>query len=325
MNNSVNTNFDNKADFFKGGHFLINLSVFETEKKILIPGHRFLPFLNPLIMPWEIKIKAKNSKALKKITEKTHLRTLKPLYSLFGEENILFLLIDDKEDNSEIILADEDYSLHDFYFTAYDLSPLFVTEDTAKKTFSNLVLSFSIDDWNKGIYTVSVKATDKDPVNASEWVSALEHGFKKVISNKKNLLMLPEVMSDAFILGGKELLENPAISLEDFFEMSEINDIADIILEQKEDPVLTEKKSFIREKTLSLIKIITSWLENNAKNRKQNPEATKILEKQILVTKKTLIAVLEEINNPLLTEKTINTIMQIITESEFMISKINNS
>ena len=325
MDNSLNTSSNKKADFFKGGYFLITLSAFEAEKKILIPGHRFLPFLNPMVMHWKIKIKAQNNKALKKITEKAKFRTLKPLYSLFGEENILFLLIDDKENNSEIILIDEDYSLHDLYFTAYDLSSLLPAEDTGKKTFSNLVLTLRIDDWDKGIYTASVKAIDKDPANTNEWVSALEHGFKKVFSSKKNIWMVSEVMSNAFMHGGKKLLENPAISLENFFEISEISDIADIILEQKEDPVLTEQKRFIREKTLSLIKIITSWLENSVKDKKANPEATKILEKQILVTKKTLIAVLEEINNPLLTEKTINTIMQIITESEFMISKINNS
>jgi len=321
MDNNINTSFNNKVNFFKGGYFLINLSAFEVEKKILVPGHRFLPFLNPMIMPWEIKIKIKNGSVLKKITEESHLGALKPLYSLFGEENILFLLIDDKEDNSEIILENEDHSSHNLYFTAYDLSPLFENQNT-KNTLMNLVLILKIDDWKKGIYTAQMKAVERNNINAGEWVSRLEKGFITALSDNKKLLMLTEVMSDAFMYGGKVLLEDPAISLEDFFEISEISSIADTILERKEDPVVIEKKTFIREKTLSLIKHFTAWFENNDEDKKTNPETVRILEKQILMTKKTLIAVLEEINNPMLTEEMINTIMEIITESENLISKI---
>ena len=317
----ANTDFNHKADFFKGGYFLINLSAFEAERKILVPGHRFLPFLNPLVMPWDIKIMTQNGAALKQITSETHLGTLKPLYSLFGDENILFLLIDDKEKNSEIILSHEDYSSHNLYFTAYDLSPLF-ENDKIKHTLFNYALILKIDDWKKGIYTVQMAEVDKNNENISEWITRLENGFKTVFTNKKKLLMVPEVMSDAFMYGGKVLLENPLISLEDFFEISEISSIADTLLEHKEDPILTEKKSFIREKTLSLIKVFTTWLENNDEDKKINPETVRILEKQIIMTKKTLIAVLEEIYNPLLTEEMINTILHIITESENLISKI---
>ncbi|MCL2480847.1 MAG: hypothetical protein FWF38_03955 [Spirochaetaceae bacterium] len=321
MTNNISTNFTNKAAFFKGGYFIINLSAFELEKKILVPGHRFLPFLNPMIMPWNIKTMAQNGKALKRVTEESHLGALKPLYSLFGEENTLFLLIDDKEDNSEIILEHEDYSSHNLYFTAYDLSPLFEAEDVKKKS-SNLALILRIDSWKKGTYTAAIKAVERNNANAGEWVSRLEKGFTTVLSKKRKLLMVSEVMSDAFMYGGKVLLENPSISLEDFFEMSEISSIADTILEQQGDSVLTEKKNFIREKTLSLIKKFTSWLENNDEDKRMNPGTVRILERQILMTKKTLIAVLEEIHNPLLTEEMIDTIMQIITESENLISKI---
>ena len=321
MSNSMSINFNNKSEFFKGGYFLINLSAFEIEKKILVPGHRFLPFLNPMVMPWNIKIKTKDGSILRRVTEESHLGVLKPLYSLFGEENILFLLIDDKEDNTEVIIKHEDHSSHNLYFTAYDLSPLLENEDT-KQTLNNLALILKIDDWKKGIYTAHIKIIDKNNADAGEWISNLEKGFKTALSGKKKLLMVPEVMSDAFMYGGKALLENPVISLEDFFEMSDINSIADTVIEQKEDPVLVEKKNYIREKTISLIKVFTSWLENNDEDKKINPEAVRILERQILLTKKTLIAVLEEIHNPLLTEEMINTIMQIITESDNLISRI---
>ena len=321
MDNNMHTDFHNKTDFFKGGYFLVNLSVFEAENKILVPGHRFLPFLNPIVMPWNIKLMAQDGTALKQITAEAPLETLKPLYSLYGDENFLFLLIDDKEDNSKIILENKNHYSHNFYFTAYDISPLFENADIKNKVF-NVAIILKIDDWEKGIYTTYITMNGKPHINASEWIDRLEQGFKTVFKNKKKLLMAPEVMSDAFMYGGKVLLENPIISLEDFFDISEVSDIANTITEYKEDPILIGKKNYIREKTLSLIKTFTAWLENNNEDKKTNPEIVRILEKQTFITKKTLIAVLEELNNPFLSEEMINTIMQIITESENLISKI---
>ena len=321
MDTNLNIDFNQKADFFKDGYFIINLSAFEVEEKILIPGHRFLPFLNPIVMPWDIKITTQKGIALRQVTKEAPLEILKPRYSLFGDENFLFLLIDDKEDNSEIILEKENHSSQNFYFTAYDLAPLFGSEDK-KDIFSDFVVVLKIDDWKKGIYTAYVKTDDKIHSNTGEWITRLEKGFKTVLGNKKKLLILPEVMSDAFVFGGKVLLENPPLSLEDFFDLSEVSSIADTIADSKEDFALLEKKSYIREKTLAIIKKFTSWLETNNEYKKINPEAAIILEKQILMSKKTLIAVLEEINNPFLTEDVINTILQIITESENLVTRI---
>ncbi len=320
MDNQTEITFNSKVDYFRGGMFIVNLSPFEAANRIFIPGHRFLPFLNPAVRPWKVKIQSQEGQLLPQKIFSAQPENLKALYSLYGEENFLFLMIDDRPENSAIILdsTDNSYSLN---LTVYDLSAL-LPEKNDEDNVLQAAIVFRIESWEKGLYTAVLRHVDRKNTEAGEWVERLEKGFRTILEKNKKLQMVPEVMSDAFIYGGKVLLENPVISLEDFFEISDINDIADMIAEQKEDPVIAEKKRYVREKTIELIKTFTSWLESSNTDNEINPEAVKILEKQILMTKRTLIAVLEELNNPFLKEDMIRTMFQVIEESRQLVSKI---
>ena len=313
--NNFSTGFSIKADFFKGGSFTVNLSPLEISHKVFIPGHRFIPFLNPAVRPWNVKITDNEGKDLSRKTVSANPEALKPFYSLYGEENFLFLLIDDRHENSGIILNGTDVS-YKLSATVYDLSRMLPDSDTKTQVMQKSALVFKIDNWEKGIYKVSPHIPDTKNMDTAEWVDTLENGFKTVFEKNKKLQMVADVMSDAFLYGGKALLENPVLSLEEFFDISEISDIADMISVQKEDPEIAEQKRFVREKTLSLIKTLTSWLENSSSDEQI------ILEKQVLVTKRTLIAVLEELNNPFISEEMIKTMLQVISESSQLVSKI---
>ncbi|MDX9801704.1 MAG: hypothetical protein RBT69_10255 [Spirochaetia bacterium] len=321
-NDNLHADFSVKADFFKGGSFRVNLSSPEISNRVFIPGHRLIPFLSPAVRPWNIKITDHAGNSLPRKTISANSEILKPFYSLYGEENFLFLLIDDRSENSGIILkgaSDVPYKLN---ATVFDLSQLL--PETKESPADNLqaALIFKIEDWEKGIYKVSLHNSDTENKGAAEWVEILENGFKTVLEKNKKLQMVQEVMSEAFLYGGKALLENPVLSLEDFFDISEISDIADMLSVQKEDPEIARQKHVIREKTIKLIKTLTSWLENGSADIKNNPEDVKILEKQVLMTKRTLIAVLEELNNPFISEEMIKTMLQVISESSQLVSKI---
>ena len=320
MENQADTSFSSKADYFRGGLFTVTLSGFEKANRVFIPGHRFLPFLNPAVRPWKVQLTAQATgrNLLRRIiSEKPD--AYKSLYSLFGEENFLFMLIDDRSENSVKILNSVD-NIYKLNITAYDISSILPAETPLKTK-----LLFRIEDWEKGHYTVfsriSAEGGEKN-IEAGEWIERLEAGFKTVFDKNRKLQMIPEVIGEAFIYGGRVLLENPVLSLEEFFEISEINNIADLISEQKEDPAIEEKKRYVREKTLTLIKIFTSWLENPKSDSSGRIDSKKILEKQVLTTKRTLIAVLDELNNPFISDDMIKTMLKVIDESEQLISRI---
>jgi len=320
MENQTDTSFSSKADYFKGGLFTVTLSGLEKSNRVFIPGHRFLPFLNPAVRPWKVQLTEQETgrHLLRKIiSEKPD--AYKSLYSLFGEENFLFMLIDDRSENSVKIINSVD-NIYKLNITTYDISSILPAETPLKTE-----ILFRIEDWEKGHYTVFSRIStegDEKNIEAGEWVERLESGFKTVFDKKRKLQMIPEVISDAFIYGGRVLLENPVLSLEEFFEISEISNIADLISEQKEDPVIEEKKRYVREKTLKLIKIFTSCLENPKSDSYSMIEGKKILEKQVLTTKRTLIAVLDELNNPFISDDMIKTMLKVIDESEQLISRI---
>ena len=322
MDNNSNIDFNSKSEFFRGGYFVVTLSMFETSEKVFVPGHRFLPFLNPAVKPWTIEILSARGRMLSKKVVSTGLENLKPFYNLYGEERFLFLLIDDRNENAKTII-DNTGNRYSLNATAYDIGPLLEEEEPEEwQKNTPLSLLFRINDWEKGIYTASVKRGISPGIEAGEWVDLLEEGFKTALEKSRKMKIVPEVMSDAFFYGGKVLLENPVVSLEDFFELSETDNVADLLAEQKEDPVLEEKKRFIREKTVNLIKKLALWLEAGDEDRKFDQKAAAVLENQVLMTKKTLIAVLEELNNPFVGDDLLNKMSDVITDSENLVSRI---
>jgi len=42
-----------RQSYFQGASFMVSLTPVEIEQKILIPGHRFLPFYSYELKPWE--------------------------------------------------------------------------------------------------------------------------------------------------------------------------------------------------------------------------------------------------------------------------------
>jgi hypothetical protein len=314
-----------KADFFKNGRFRIILTPFELSNRILVPGHRFIPFLRPDRRPWNVVITTADNIKLGKKIIKANPEKIKSFFSLFGEENFLFMLIDDRPENSNLILNNSD-SPGELEMTVFDLSP--IIRDYEEKADVRQALMLEISDWEKGVYKIN-KAEKTDSDNADyaqyvgEWTERLEKGFKTVFAKTRAGKTVPDIMSDAFITAGPDSIKNPPLSLEEFFDISDIHDIADLIAQGKENPEIFEKKKFIKSRTLKVIKILTSWLETSTEEDDAGLlENMRILEKQVLITKKSLIAVLEELNNPFITDETINTMLEVITETEHFISSL---
>tara|TARA_B100000809_G_scaffold138745_1_gene136370 strand:- start:1472 stop:2974 length:1503 start_codon:yes stop_codon:yes gene_type:complete len=45
-----------RRSYFKGARFRIALTPYERKNRILVPGHRFIPFCNPTVMPFEVQL-----------------------------------------------------------------------------------------------------------------------------------------------------------------------------------------------------------------------------------------------------------------------------
>ena len=303
-----------KIKFFKDGIFRINPSYYEIENQILIPGHRFLPFLNPEINPNKITIYDRKGEKLPPKVFSVNPERIKQYYSLFGLDNFLFILIADIKENSDIIMKEED-SRKRFLITAYSLESLFQYKKDNTENFKP-VLELKIKDWEKGIYTAVLKEKPEDKDNVSVWVENLEKGLLKAEGYKNTSNSIEEYMSTAFFLGGEYLIKNPAVTLDEFQELSERDFISSFHSKSVTSRILEKSKQGLNSKISAIITSL-GRIEKDIINGKikEVPEKRITLDK-IINTISTLRSFSSELDSPDINEEKLNIIIKIIEDSE---------
>ena len=73
--------------FFKNAQFLISPTAEEVENGFLIPGHRLLPFISPLIKPWETTLTDNEGNRISTCKVRKRLKDLYIYFSLFSRLN----------------------------------------------------------------------------------------------------------------------------------------------------------------------------------------------------------------------------------------------
>ncbi|MFZ2657460.1 MAG: hypothetical protein WAX69_21170, partial [Victivallales bacterium] len=97
-----------RRKFFDKAEFCISPTQDEIDKGILFPGHRFVPFLNPDIPPFDAVLKSVESGAEFKLkTFKDYSKdALEPYHSLLGVDLTLRYFVLNDNDNSKAIGED---------------------------------------------------------------------------------------------------------------------------------------------------------------------------------------------------------------------------
>lgn len=299
---SITETLKKNADFFNNGFFLIKLSAFEKKNKILIPGYRFIPFLNPALNPKQITIKNEDGSLLPKKVYSAYPEVLKPFYSFFGDENFLFQLIDDQPKNKEIIINSSNHP-YKLKFTAFSLANIPISKS------ETIVLK--IENIEKGIYSIEQNI----PINTNEkWLSILEKNIKKRIKKNKNSIY--QILSDAFLTTGKWIMETPMVSPEDFFEIQELKSITNFL--EEKDMRMGGKKLYLNEKIINLIKLFENDTADEiadifTENRLAETENTKVF----------LINLLEKLKNSSLQEIELDKILEILSQIEMLIPQLD--
>ena len=302
-----------KTDFFKEGKFRINLSFDETDKKVLIPGHRFIPFLNMNRNPNSIIIYDKHGEKLKSRIIEVNPETIKQYYSLFGLDNFLFLLIRDKEENSRIIMSDSKYPKK-FLITVYNIEPLF---SNMEKRGSSLSMQIRIRDWEKGVYEAElVEKESEEEKNISVWVETLEKGLLKADENNYQADSIEEFLSTAFYLGGEYLIKHPSVTLEEFQELSDKNFISRFHSKSETSRILEKSKHDLNRKIDLLIKKLVTIENKIISGEMKEDSDKKITLDKISNTISTLRSFSTELDSPDINEEKLNIIIRIIYDSE---------
>ncbi|MFA6506773.1 MAG: plasmid pRiA4b ORF-3 family protein [Treponemataceae bacterium] len=200
--------------FFSAGVFSISPSRLEIRNGILIPGHRCVPFANPILLPHEFQFRFEGTLIPNTTTEGPP-EDFYPFYDLYGEEYAPQYLARDNPENEESFNADAYEDPPEVSIKTLDMRALyrelaFVPGDR----FSARVI-----DWKGGVFELERNKRTGSPEETeslSEWMIAAEKGFLASFESLGPGASTEEQIAFSYWFGGQRMLRTPSYSLEEY-------------------------------------------------------------------------------------------------------------
>ncbi len=197
--------------FFSSGSFSIAPTRLEIRNGILIPGHRCVPFANPILLPHEFQFRFEGA-VIPQTTSEGPPEDFYPYYDLYGEEYAPQYLARDNPENEDSYNADAYEDPPEVSVKTLDMRALyrelsFVPGDR---------FTVRVVDWKGGIFELLRPEKNPDSAALSEWSSAAEAGFFKSFEALGPAASTEEQIAFAYWYGGERLLRAPSLSLEEF-------------------------------------------------------------------------------------------------------------
>ncbi|MDR1073659.1 MAG: hypothetical protein LBL45_08290, partial [Treponema sp.] len=195
---------------FEQARFVIKPSRTEIMNGILIPGHRCVPFANPLLRPKEYSFFWKK-KPIRWTGMEGEPEEFYPYYTIFGEEYTPHYIAMENEDNEYAYSEREEpavVSVSTLNMSGIYRETGFVPGDGfITKTLDWRIGSFSLEKISKEVWNES---------DLADWLSMAEDGFKKAFKTLGPGVSTEEQVAHAYFFGGKRMCDIPAYSLEEF-------------------------------------------------------------------------------------------------------------
>ena len=215
---------------FERCRFAINPSRLEIANGILIPGHRCLPFVNPVLLPQEYRFRWKSASGagsanfaggasgfaggeIPYTTAESPPEDFYPFFTLFGEEYAPQYVARDNPENEAAFNCDPFEDPPEVSIHALDMRNIyrelsFVPGDHFAVTVLN---------WKEGIFELEkVNAAGWTKAELDEWAAIAEEGFKSSFAYLGPGSSTEEQIAYAYWFGGKRMRSLPAHTMEDF-------------------------------------------------------------------------------------------------------------
>jgi hypothetical protein len=197
---------------FESVPFVIIPTRLELLNGILIPGHRCVPFANPVVLPHEYSFFWKGTPVPTTTTEGPP-EDLYPYYCIFGEEYAPQYVARDNQENEAAFNSDPyedppEVSIHTLDMRNIYRESSFVPGDR--------FVARSLD-WKDGHFSLEKVGKDQWSQNdLYSWFEAAEGGFEDSFALLGPGASTEEQIAYAYWYGGRRMRELPAYSLEEF-------------------------------------------------------------------------------------------------------------
>jgi hypothetical protein len=197
---------------FESLSFVISPTKLELRNGILIPGHRCIPFANPVVMPHDYMFYWKG-KPVPVTTTEGPPEEFYPYYCIFGEEYAPQYVARDNPENEAAFNSDPyedppEVSIHTLDMRAIYRGASFEPGDR---------FVVRTRDWKKGCFDLEKAGKDAwSQTDLYTWFEAAEGGFEDSFALLGPGASTEEQIAYAYWYGGKRMRELPAYSLEEF-------------------------------------------------------------------------------------------------------------
>lgn len=204
-------NFCTRDSVFEGKEFLITPDSWEICEKILVPGHRFSPFLEREFFPSDAEL-VFNGKTLPKREITAPFGKIFHYHTLLGADTVADHLVAESPNNTGLIYNATQTS--QVTLTVFDLAG--VIDDFSDGD----ALAVKVKDFYDGVLEVrTLKAESRHDSARRSWITAMDKAMKRVIEQFEEYLDIPDQLSWALYYGKDELF-NSACSLDEYITFS---------------------------------------------------------------------------------------------------------
>jgi hypothetical protein len=225
-------------EVYKGARFLVKPTEEEIDRGILIPGHRFLPFINIEFTPLGASV-FDGRRQIPVKTEQISIEELKPAVSYYPMPMPEYLI-----DDGNTLEVYSDYSDDDLVtIGVYDLTSFYKKH---KFKYGDSII-FKLKDFVKGVLEISYKSAEEhlaDMGSILRWVALMDEGLKRSLDVFRYMAFADDQLNFAYLAESDFLLNNPVIDIPGFLQLSKnihisyINDNA--VFSSNEHPDLAD-------------------------------------------------------------------------------------
>lgn len=198
---------------FEKRKFLITPEAWEIDDGILVPGHRFVPFLDPEVFSSEAVMRCGRRRIRMREATLTMSRTI-GCFPLLGTEQMLDVLMAESPDNGFLrsgVRGDSEVKLAVFDFSDFYREHDFEEGDA---------LACEVVDYRKGVVSCKfLSGSKRSAARKKAFVGTFGDACEKAIRRFGDYLDVPEVLAWSFFFGGKDL-DEPGASLDEFIRES---------------------------------------------------------------------------------------------------------
>ena len=198
---------------FRGRSFLITPEAWEIAEGVLVPGHRFVPYVDPEVFPSEVVLRTGRRKVRTSACSFAAARIV-GCFALLGSEQMLDVLMAESPKNVFLrsgVRGDSEVEL-----TVFDLADFYREHEFEEGD----ALKCEVVDHRRGeVKFTFLSGSERSAALKRKFIASFDAACESVLRGAGDYLEIPEVLARSFFLGGNAL-DVPGASLDEFIRES---------------------------------------------------------------------------------------------------------